>query len=87
MLISEEKQKREEWSLQIPDLCRQQLLSYAESFRELAKSFGGDFVAHRSDRRELLEEHRLWENRQVISSNLIEVSLSLIHISEPTRPY
>ena len=74
MLISEEKQKREEWSLQIPDLCRQQLLSYAESFRELARSFGGDFVAHRSDRRELLEEHRLWENRQVISSNLIEVS-------------
>lgn len=74
MLLSEEKRKREEWSLQIPDLCRQQLLNYAESFLELAKSFGGDFVARQSDRRELLEEHRLWENRQVISSNLIEVS-------------
>lgn len=74
MLLSEEKQRKDEWSLQIPDLCRQQLLSYADSFRELARSFGGDFVAHKTDRRDLLEEHRLWENRQVISSNLIEVS-------------
>lgn len=74
MMLSEEKQKKDEWNMQIPDMCKQQLLSYAESFRELARSYGGDFVSQKKDRRNLLEEHRIWENRQVISNNLIEVS-------------
>ncbi|MCM1567956.1 MAG: SpoIIE family protein phosphatase [Roseburia sp.] len=70
MLLFEEKKQQ----LQMPELCRQRLLGYADSFRELAKSFEGEFEGYGEDRRSILEKHRLWENRQVICTNLNEMA-------------
>lgn len=73
-LIIEKQNKREKQCVQVSELCKQRLLGYADSFYELAKSFGGEFSTATEDRQSLLEEWRLWENRQVISRNLKEVA-------------
>lgn len=77
MVLFEEKKQR----LQMPELCRQRLLGYADSFRELAKSFGGDFEGSGEDRRSILERHRLWENRQVICTNLNEMAQIMMQMA------
>lgn len=66
--------KRQQHCAQVSDLCKQRLLGYAESFRELARSFYGECPMNGADRQSLLEERKLWENRQVISQNLNEVA-------------
>ncbi|MBQ2802352.1 MAG: SpoIIE family protein phosphatase [Lachnospiraceae bacterium] len=52
----------------------EKMMGCAESFRELAKSLGEEFQVRKQDRQSLLEDRRLWENRQVISNNLTEVA-------------
>lgn len=76
--------KREEDKLQekqyarLVDMNKQRLLGYAESFHELATSFQEEFGTESGgivkDRRSILEERMLAENRQLISSNLSEVA-------------
>lgn len=66
--------KKETCQIQMPEVCRQRLLGYAESFQELAGSLAGEFRYETADRQLLLEERRLWENRQMLSSSLNEVS-------------
>lgn len=75
--------------IRVPELCRQKLLHYAESFQELAvcleaeqmgeppRPFREDVQAEADgvrDRRDVLEERRSLENRLLISHNLREVS-------------
>lgn len=67
---------------QVNELCRQKLLGYSESFRELAKSFDGQYAEQEADamqgmygqqeadRQSILEERKLRENRRVICDNL-----------------
>lgn len=74
MAFITEKRKEESYSVQVSDLCKRRLLGYAETFRELAKSFDGDFVASGSDRQSTLDARKFWESRQVICSNLNEVA-------------
>lgn len=84
-------------NIQIPELYRQKLLHYAESFQELARSMAatgeGSVPADREnafidgenvsvDRRDLLEEHRTAENRQLISHNLCEVARIMTSLAE-----
>jgi len=71
----------------VSDLCKQRLLGYAESFQELAKSFYGDCPMMGEDRQSILEEHKLWENRQVISQNLNEVAQIMHRIAEQELLY
>ena len=62
---------------QVSDLCRRRLLSYADTFYELAKSYDGEFYSNEGsweDRQSLLAERRLWENRQVIRGHLNEMA-------------
>lgn len=70
MVLFEEKSRQ----IQLPKFCRERLLGYADSFMELAKSFQGTFAGPVEDRRKVLEERKLWENRQVICTNLNEMS-------------
>ena len=70
VLTARMERQKEEQAMQITDLCRQRLLGYAESFQELAKSYGDKFEGLGEDRQSLLEEKRLWENRKVICDNL-----------------
>lgn len=62
---------------QVSDLCRRRLLNYADSFQELARSYDPEFLPAENtarDRQMILEEKRLWENRQAISGHLNEVA-------------
>ena len=60
---------------QVSDLCRRRLLSYAESFQELDKSYHRDLIVDsRMDRQTMLVERRLWESRQVLKSHLDEMA-------------
>lgn len=70
MVLFEERSRQ----IQLPEFCKERLLGYADSFMELAKSFEGTFAGSMEDRRKVLEERKLWENRQVISTNLNEMS-------------
>lgn len=63
--------------MQVSDLCRRRLLNYADSFQELARSYDLEFLPAENagrDRQAVLEEKRLWENRQAISGHLNEVA-------------
>lgn len=62
---------------QVSDLCRRQLLSYADTFYELAKSYDGEFYSDEDsweDRQSMLTGRRLWENRQIIRGHLNEMA-------------
>ncbi|MCH5343933.1 MAG: SpoIIE family protein phosphatase [Acetatifactor sp.] len=79
--------KGKEWTSRMPELCRQRLLGYAESFRELSKGFDGEFIGDGLDRMEILEERRLWESRQVMSSSLNAVAQIMTQVAEEVVRY
>ncbi|MBR6477235.1 MAG: SpoIIE family protein phosphatase [Lachnospiraceae bacterium] len=58
----------------MPDVCGIRLYGYAESFRELAKSFEKKEPSKTLDRRSYFEEERLRENCGVIAGHLTEVA-------------
>lgn len=68
------EEDRELQTAQVSDLCRRRLLSYADSFCELAKSYDRDFEPKPCGRETILMERRLWESRQVISGQLNEMA-------------
>ncbi len=76
------KRERHIW-----DLPKQRLFGYAESFQELAKSYGGEFVTKGEDRQGVLEDRRLWENRQVLCSNFIEVAQIMKNVAQEVFYY
>ncbi len=78
---------REPQCAQVSDLCKQRLLGYAESFRELARSFYGECPMTGEDRQSVIEERKLWENRQVISHNLNEVAQIMTQIADQELCY
>jgi len=59
---------------QLPDICGIRLNGYAESFRELARSFEVGRSSKLCDRRTLFEEERQSENRKVIAGHLKELA-------------
>lgn len=67
-------EERELQTAQMSDLCRRRLLSYADSFYELAKSYDKEFAFEDMSRQEVLMERRLWENRQMIRGHLKEMA-------------
>ena len=63
--------------IRVPELCRQRLLHYAESFQELARSLetgGEEEIFRNTDRRDFLEKRKAVENKMIISHNLSEVA-------------
>lgn len=78
MIFTEKNRVPEKQYVGLADMNKQRLLGYAESFRELADSFRGEFGKGGSgmpgDRQSILEERLLWENRQLLGSNLSEVA-------------
>lgn len=69
------------------DLCSRKLLGYAESFRELARSFDEKFESTTRDRQELLEQRRSWENGQVIHDNLSEMAHIMTKVAKEGFQY
>lgn len=74
MAVILDRKKEDLYSMQISDMCRHRLLSYADTFSELAGSFNKEFDYSGSDRQSILDARKFWESRQVICSNLNEVS-------------
>lgn len=73
-VIKRREEQRELQVAQISDLCRRRLLSYADSFYELAGSYDREFTSPGGDRQAILAERRLWENRQIIRGHLEEMA-------------
>lgn len=77
MLTTVGKERQQQLSMMLSDYGRGRLLAYADSFRELSRSYRGEpdqACCQGASRQQILEEHRLWENRQVICDNLEEMS-------------
>lgn len=71
---------------------RRRLLTYADSFRELAGALFGDFSCEgeAQDREQRLAGHRIWENRHVLGENLLEVSRVMTRVASEVfrfRPF
>ena len=65
----------------------EKLIGYAESFRQLAGSLDGELQMAGEDRQSMLEERRIWENRQLISHNLNEVAGLMMQVAEEELSY
>ena len=74
MQIMEAKKKSDAFSQTIPEICRYQLTEYADSFRELARSFEKKEEQSIKDRQTLFEGERLRENCDVIAGHLLEMA-------------
>lgn len=81
------KQESEELqTARVSDLCRKKLLTYADTFYELAKSYEGKpcrdvLPAGGVDRQSVLAERRLWENRQIIKDHLGQMAKILTDVA------
>lgn len=80
MLTTAGRERKEQFSVMLSDYGRGRLLAYADSFRELSRSYREELLSKKNGRREgasrqqVLEESRLWENRQALCHNLDEMS-------------
>lgn len=80
MLTTAGRERQEQLSMMLSDYGRGRLLAYADSFRELARSYRGEMPYRQPEelegmsRQQVLEARRLWENRQVLCDNLDEMS-------------
>lgn len=77
MLTTIGRERQEQLSMMLSDYGRGRLLAYADSFRELSRSYRGESGRTQTEgasRQQVLEERRLWENRQIICDNLEEMS-------------
>lgn len=60
---------------QISELCKRTLLSYADSFCELAKNYDREFQVNEwEERTQIIAERRLWESRQILKQHLYEMA-------------
>ena len=74
MQFMEEKMRQDRIRFQVPSVCGEILCGYAESFRELARSFEKKEPPKGLDRRSFFEEERLRENCGVIARHLMELA-------------
>lgn len=79
--------KSEDRHILISDYGKRRLLTYADSFRELARSFNKDFDFEGADRQTFLEARKLWENRQVLSDNLNEMAQIMTRVASEVFRY
>lgn len=74
--------EKELQSAQISDFCRGRLLSYADTFDELAKNYGEESPAFsREDRQSVLAEKRIRENRQIMKEHMQEMARIMTEVA------
>ncbi|MDD3205899.1 MAG: hypothetical protein PHS74_09235, partial [Lachnospiraceae bacterium] len=75
----------------LPDYGRKKLLGYAETFRDLAKTYANDAEGKADtkkgaetmeDRQDMLCQRRLIENREILADHLSEVAQIMTHVAE-----
>ncbi len=63
------------------DYSRRRLMSYADSFKELANSLVFEYDGEGMDRQQILEKKRLNEKQQMLCENMTEVSRILLQMA------
>lgn len=58
----------------LTDYSRRRLLTYADSFQELASSLALEYEETGEDRQQILEKRCLWEKQQILCENMNELS-------------
>lgn len=81
MAITGGRDKQTDREIMVADYSRKKLLTYADSFRELADSFFHEYNAEGEDRQQVLEKRRLWEKQQVLCANMTEMSKILSQVA------
>lgn len=84
------QKKDKEYVTLVPEFERKKLLNYADTFRELAKTYAGrtkDAVdlqkeMEKEERLEYLSKRRMIENREILAEHLEEVAQIMTHLAE-----
>ncbi len=74
MIMVSGKEKQTGREAVLTDYSKRRLLTYAQSFQELAGSLTFTYSKEGEDRQQVLEKQRLWEKQQVLCENMTEVS-------------
>lgn len=74
MIIAAGRDKQNTREMMIADYSRKRLLTYADSFQEIAHCLGNECCLDSADRQQLLENYELWEKQQVLCNHMAEVS-------------
>ena len=74
MTITGSRDRQENRELMLADYSRKRLLTYADSFQEIAHCLGEDCYPDSEDRVQCLENYSMWEKQQVLCSHMAEVS-------------
>lgn len=74
MMITGSRSRQDTREMMIADYSRKRLLTYADSFQEIAHCLGSDCHAEGEDRQQLLESYPLWEKQQILCNQMSEVS-------------
>ncbi len=74
MTIAGSRNRQDTKEMMIADYSRKRLLTYADSFQEIAHCLGSDCCVSGENRQQLLENYNLWEKQQILSSHMAEVS-------------
>lgn len=82
-------ENRVEKQFLLSEYGKRKLQGFADSFRELAKSFEGEFdwEGLEKDREETLYQRKLWENRCLLAENLSEMAQIMSHVAGEVFSY
>lgn len=74
MAILGHKEKENQREMILTDYSKRRLITYADSFRDLAESLAFEYNPEGMDRQQALENKRLWEKQEMLCKNMTEVS-------------
>lgn len=74
MTIAGSRDRQDTREMMMADYSRKRLMTYADSFKELARCLGSVCPPDGMDRQQLLESYSLWEKQQVLCNHMTEVS-------------
>ncbi len=81
MVLLGNREKRVNREAVLTDYSKRRLLTYADSFKELAAGLSFTYRDDGEDRQQVLEKRRLWEKQQVICKNMTEMSNILCSVA------
>lgn len=87
MALKSKADRQADRRMEVSEYGKSRLMTYADSFRELAKSLDGGFDAEAADRQSFLAARKLWENKQVLCENLNEVAQIMTRVASEVFRY
>lgn len=87
MALKSKADRQADRRMGVSEYGKSRLLTYADSFRELARSLEGEFDGEGTDRQSFLAARKLWENKQVLCDNLNEVAQIMTRVASEVFRY